>query len=244
LISPFVCDWNEDGIPDVLYGTGGGVVLIALGKGDPKDAELDQAMPVKGVDEHKDFNKPSGWTMSHFAMLSRAVSKVENPDLEIPEGQRVFHLSYFEKFSNYCYSWPRVPGAPHGYDHGGFVMSTGVSSFVMGEDFEVSFRSRGNNTTIYYGISYSETLPPAVKRGPPQGQGHFYGGAVSLGTSWSHTRKVFRLEGTRGRRTDLDKPTPFDTNGNTNSSGGLSFWFHGEGEAWLDDVKVLKIEKR
>ena len=33
LISPYVCDYNEDGIPDVVYGTTSGIVNVALGKG-------------------------------------------------------------------------------------------------------------------------------------------------------------------------------------------------------------------
>jgi hypothetical protein len=247
LISPFVCDWNEDGIPDILYGTGGGVVQIALGRGDRKDPELDPAVPVKGVDERKDFKQPSVWTLNHFAMLPRVVSKEEDPNVEIPEGQRVFHLSYFEKFSNYCYfqwhHWPKIPGAPQGYHRGGFSMFTAVSPFVMGRDFEVSFRSRGNNTPVYYNLNYHEDLPE-MKKGPPKRRYHEFGGAVSLGNTWSETRKTFRLVGTRDRRLEDGKQVPFDTNGETNRTGNLHFWFHGEGEGWLDDVKVLELEKR
>jgi len=243
LISPHVCDYNEDGAPDILYGTASGAVHVALGKGDRKDPELAVAIPLKGVDFSKNFKQPAAWICGTFSGLPTVISKQEDPDAVIPEGEKAFRITFFEKFyywyhfawNHPTWEWPKIPGAPMGYHEGGYRMVADMSPFIMGKDYEISFRSKGKDMRLFYNIRYDEYLAEIPKGEPTR---HFgaYGDEVSMGPDWRQTRKTYRLMGTRWKR--------HDTNDQTNSIGKLIFLFQGEGEGWLDDVKINAVEKK
>ncbi len=83
MLSPHACDYNNDGLPDLLYGTTTGLAMVALGEGRRVDPELVAARPIKGVDVAKDFKQPMGWEVGAYSGLPEVVSKADNPNADL-----------------------------------------------------------------------------------------------------------------------------------------------------------------
>ncbi len=59
--NPFPCDWNEDGLVDILLGSTKGMLYIALNKGTKKEPSFPTIEPIKGIDTDKDLLAPANW---------------------------------------------------------------------------------------------------------------------------------------------------------------------------------------
>ena len=257
LISICACDYNEDGIPDLMYGTTSGMIMVALGTGKREDPELGAATPVKGVDAAKDFKQPSSWedprmvsamdqgaTIPMCSPLPEVVSKETNPEADIKEGNRSLHFSWFEKFHGFI-PRPRYSTAISDpwksfitdYVEGVFTLRNTTLPFTLGKDYELSFQRRGDAMKILWIINYQESIPdPKGAGGPPLNRQHIYSEVVSLGGSWGEYRKTVRLEGT--------KEAGVDTHGKRFDAGAfLDLNFIGTGDAWVDDMKLIEVVK-
>lgn len=252
LISICVCDYNEDGIPDLMYGTTSGMIMVALGTGKREDPELGAATQVKGVDTAKDFKQPSSWedprmvaamdngtAIPMCSPLPEVVNKEDNPDADIKEGKRSLHVSWFEKFYGFTprpqhESWKAFTTD---YIEGLFTLQNITLPFTLGKDYDFSFQRRGDAMRIHWVISYQEQIPdPRNASAAPLYRPHWYSDTASLGGSWSEYRKTIRLEGT--------KEPGVDTNGKRYDAGAtLSLNFIGTGDAWVDDVKLIQVVK-
>lgn len=61
MTNPFPCDWNEDGLFDILVGSTKGVIYIALNKGTKTEPSFPDMKRVKGTNVDKDMLAPVGW---------------------------------------------------------------------------------------------------------------------------------------------------------------------------------------
>ncbi|MDD5677626.1 MAG: VCBS repeat-containing protein [Kiritimatiellae bacterium] len=57
----YPCDWNEDGLFDLLLGSTKGKVYIAVNQGSRTEPKFPKAEPVKGTDTEKDMLAPAAW---------------------------------------------------------------------------------------------------------------------------------------------------------------------------------------
>ena len=57
----YPCDWNADGLFDLLLGSTQGKVFIALNQGSKAEPKFPKAEPVKGTDTEKDLAAPANW---------------------------------------------------------------------------------------------------------------------------------------------------------------------------------------
>jgi len=57
----YPCDWDEDGLFDLLLGSTSGKIYIALNKGTKTEPKFPAAEPIKGTDVEKDLLAPEGW---------------------------------------------------------------------------------------------------------------------------------------------------------------------------------------
>ena len=57
----YPCDWNEDGLFDLLLGSPKGKVYIAINQGSKTAPKFPKAEPVKGTDTEKDMLAPANW---------------------------------------------------------------------------------------------------------------------------------------------------------------------------------------
>lgn len=257
LISINACDLNQDGIPDLVYGTASGAIMISYGKGTAQNPELDDAAPLKGVDFAKDFKQPASWENQLLirameecspyygtAPMPEVLSVEDHPDMEVKEGKRCFHLSWFEKFSGWWYasnsqfgilSGESPKSGASGWIPGGAVYSTPIQSFTLGNDYELSFWSKGESMQMTYCISYSESIPdPKDKNAPALNRYRPTFGNPGVSGQWTQFKKVLRLVGT--------KEPGIDTNGKK-MTGTFFLVMYGTGDLWIDDIRLVEIVK-
>jgi hypothetical protein len=273
LITPYVCDFNGDGMPDILFGTVNGKIKMALGKGSREDPELDVAREVKGVDFCKDFKTPAVWQTgesAHGQMASHFVDipaiEIESEKIEVKDGKNAFHLTWFEKFydfgifdlsSWYAYgeSHPAIAGKKFGWREGVEGVYQQISPFMLGKDYEFSYWSRGENVELYTNISYRQDVQnPDIPKGggPPIHIYHNHVDGRMVSKEWSQFKKVYTLMGFRGRTVEYgaaaNQKIQFKNELNTNDKllvgpASVSFVAVGEGDFWLDDVKLIPVGK-
>lgn len=257
MVSVCACDYNEDGISDLVYGTASGFLYVALGKGKREDPELDSPTYIQGVDSAGDFDQPRDWRNHYLigcvedglpytgtAPLPVVLSKDDHPSLDVKEGKRIFYLSWFEKFYGWFYKfygWIRSyhvnsPGSPLGYNEGVYGMQVTISPFILGQKYELSFWGKGSEMKLMYQIGYQQEIQsPKNLKGAPLHPESFYENVVLLVDTWTQYHKTYRLEGYKDKE--------INTNGRKFNRATLTFVFFGKGEAWLDDVKLIEVTK-
>ncbi len=257
MVSVFACDYNGDGIPDLVCGTASGFLYVALGKGKRGDPELDSPVHIEGVDLAKDFKQPRDWQDNYLAdcveagtpytgtaPLPAVLSKDDDPHLDVKEGKRVFHLSWFEKFYGWFYrfygwfrSYPmNLSGVPMGYNEGVYGIQTTILPFFLGKKYELSFWGKGNEMKLLCRIAYrQEVHSPKNLSGAPSHPEAIYENIIPLSGAWTQYHRTYRLEGYKDKEVD--------TNGRRFDRATLTFIFFGKGEAWLDNVKLIEMVK-
>lgn len=132
----FPCDWNEDGLIDLLLGHTDGKIYLALNKGTKTEPSFPEAAPVKGANVAKDLVGPSGWWpgigrvtgLSHYVDYSRvdyyglicnaAVLLSCEKEVQLRPGAEVLRpvngntFLYFRYVDNYL-GWTRNVKEPH-----------------------------------------------------------------------------------------------------------------------------------
>ncbi len=58
---PYPCDWNEDGLFDILLGSTKGIIYVALNKGTKSNPSFPAVQVIKGTNMDKDYLAPVGW---------------------------------------------------------------------------------------------------------------------------------------------------------------------------------------
>lgn len=61
MTAPFPCDWNEDGLFDIVMGSTKGLILVSLNTGTKSEPLFDKIEPVTGVNTNEDLVTPSEW---------------------------------------------------------------------------------------------------------------------------------------------------------------------------------------
>jgi hypothetical protein len=59
--SPYPCDWNEDGLVDLILGSTRGKIFIALNTGTKTEPKFETAETIKGTDVETDLLAPANW---------------------------------------------------------------------------------------------------------------------------------------------------------------------------------------
>jgi hypothetical protein len=123
------------------------------------------------------------------------------------------------------------------YTEGVYVMRTQILPFAMGREYELSFWRKGNKMNIHVEIMYEERIQdPKNPKGPPivpKAQQYF--DKVTCGAAWSQYSRIFRLLGSQGR--------DYNTNGKNMEHANLTITLYGTGDVWLDDVRLVEVEK-
>jgi hypothetical protein len=131
------CDYNEDGIPDILYGNQDGKIFVSLGKGKKDDPELSAPTVLKGVDTAKNYKQPDTWTFvksskgykpqklphnmwvnDYYRQAAEAgtpytgtapIAEVVSKTIfpEVREGNSALRLTWYEKFCGWQKLWYR-----------------------------------------------------------------------------------------------------------------------------------------
>lgn len=230
----YPCDWNDDGIPDLLIGTTSGFVQVALGMGKPNDFKLDQPINVMSVNTESDRKAPSNWDYdfvfadySNGCFIPESISQQEDPKLALPpnsppDNKRALKFEYLHDYPGFTKA-PKFLGG--NFAEGGRTLSTLLATMERGKTYELSFWYRGNNIKLGVEIDMTERFPPRENRPDIP---YPFSEAVSVSPSWKKYTKKIKVPGTAAKKL---------------TSAPLRFFFVGSGVCYLDDVKLVEAGK-
>ncbi len=120
----YPCDWNDDGLFDLLLGTVDGRIGLAINTGTPQEPLFDKVEYIKGVNRWKDRRKPRGWGVgspndglycnSAYMLTSDEVMAGQGFEIRPKEGNTFIHFQYMPDYYGNLYpGWVNdsTPGA-------------------------------------------------------------------------------------------------------------------------------------
>ncbi|MFH1969808.1 MAG: VCBS repeat-containing protein, partial [Verrucomicrobiota bacterium] len=164
----YPCDWNEDGLFDLLLGSTKGKVFIALNQGSKTEPKFPKAEPVKGTDVAKDMLAPANWMNGIIRVFWRAfiggycnsallfsvekelILKADDPPIRPVDGN---NFMYFRYVNNYPGFTQNKPGPHHivlpinkslAVEHvigGRFISPLCTFNLKLKHQYEISFSS-------------------------------------------------------------------------------------------------------
>lgn len=227
----FPCDWNEDGIPDLLMGTTSGFVQIALGSGNRSEPKLGAADNIMSENTQKDRKAPSGWDYdfvfadySNSCFIPESASSDEEKDLVLPpnsppDNKRVLKFQYLNDYPGFTKA-PKFLGG--NFVEGGRSIRTLLGTVTRGKTYELSFWYRGSSMKIGVELDMSEKFPPRENRPDIP---YPFTDSVTATPGWKKFSKKVKIPGTKDHKL---------------SSAPLRFYFVGTGVAYLDDVRFVE----
>jgi VCBS repeat protein len=231
-LSAFVpCDWNEDGIPDLLMGTTSGFVQIALGSGNRSDPKIGPAENIMSENTMKDRKAPSGWDYdfvfadySNGCFIPESISGEEEQDLVMPPGapgdnKRMLKFQYLLDYPGYTKS-PKFLGG--NFIEGGRSLRTLLGTMTRGKTYELSFWYRGSSMKIGVELDMAEKFPPRENRPDIP---YPFTDVMTATAGWKKYSKKIKIPGTKEKKL---------------SSAPLRLYFAGTGSAYVDDVRVIE----
>jgi hypothetical protein len=228
----FPCDWNEDGLPDLLIGTTSGFVQVALGRGDRANVRLDAAENVNSQNLAKDRKSPSGWDYdfvfadySNGCFIPESVSADEEPELQLFPGspadnRRALKFQYMLDYPGYIKS-PKFLGG--NFIEGGRSLRTLLATLTRGKSYELSFWYKGSNMKIGVELDFTERFPPRENRPDIP---YPFSDVVTCTGAWKKYSKKIKIPGTKDKKL---------------GSAPMRFYFAGGGVGYLDDVRMVEV---
>lgn len=228
----FPCDWNEDGLPDLLLGTTSGFVQVSLGQGNRSDVKLAAAENVMSENTQKDRKAPSGWDYdfvfadySNGCFIPESVSAEEEKDLVLPpnsppENKRVLKFQYLLDYPGYTKA-PKFLGG--NFVEGGRSVRSLLGTMTRGKTYELSFWYRGNNMKIGVELDMAEKFPPRENRPDIP---YPFTDTTTATAGWKKYSKKIKVPGTKDKKL---------------SSAPIRFYFVGTGTAYLDEIRFSEV---
>lgn len=235
------CDWNEDGLLDLLFGRADGRIQISLNKGAKGKPVMGPLQDLMGADVEKDSIRPTGWNFayslySNSCFLPEAIQSDPAPGGETikpKSGKYLLKWSYLHDYPGYNMFWEAHSGwgwslanwLPHTWELGGKWLRTPTLPLVIGKTYTLTFWSRGKDIKLNWFLGVVEAVENPTARGRGQWEVHKVDGSFGLTPSWQQFTRTFVIPGSKETR---GQDLRFD----------LYLQFVGNGVAYLDDFRL------
>ena len=140
----YPCDWNGDGLFDLLLGTQEGRIGLVINEGTANEPSFPKVLYVKGVDLDKDLLGPTGWATGHPSGLpycnsatllsSVTESNCASVPLQPKEGSRFIHFRYDKDYPGWVND--TTPG-------GRWIWHSKSVPLEKGKKYDFSFQTAG-----------------------------------------------------------------------------------------------------
>jgi len=211
----FPCDWNRDGLIDLLVGGTDGRVRIALNSGTKETPVFAGAETVKGTDVRKDGQRPTHWivpdgfsvwyklgpwnssaygelrgqNMSNCAHLLTSRESLEGADgriLKPAEGNRFVSFAYLENYTGW------IGGSTEG---GRFLILDKSFTLTTGDSYSFSFSRYGGRGGTKWRILGIERVRDGDEELPPQYELISHAKSFGAAPAWRNQEWTFRFSG-------------------------------------------------
>ena len=191
----YPCDWNEDGLFDLLLGTVDGRIGLALNTGTPQEPQFDKVQFVKGINETKDLRAPAGWSVStplwhedrdyHYgnsAYLLTSEKLVIGHGYEIApkEGNTFIHFRYMPDINGKLY-----PGWVNDRKPGARMIAGPKFSFDYKKKYDFSFYSILQGSTVNWRFRGIEVTRLATEEQADSWEWRYIDGQFSSSSMWA-----------------------------------------------------------
>lgn len=187
----YPCDWNQDGLFDLLLGSTSGKIYLSLNKGKSKsEPDFPQAVPIKGVNTDKDLLGPANWGSSIGGVCNAALllsaekevfMKAGAPPIVPVDGNYFMYFRYVKNYLGWMYTGQRpmyIMGAR------GIGAHHAVLPMKKGKKYEFSFSSILIGKQVTWSMGTTETIKPATDTTPPVHAGRTVSDSIIPSSSW------------------------------------------------------------
>ncbi|OHE82832.1 MAG: hypothetical protein A2107_02000 [Verrucomicrobia bacterium GWF2_62_7] len=235
------CDWNEDGLLDLLFGRPDGRIQVSLNKGAKGKPVMGPLRDVMGTDVEKDSVRPLAWAYayslySNSCFLPEALQSDTSPGGEVVKpknGKYFLKWSYRHSYPGYNMFWEAHSGwgwglqnwLPHTWELGGKWLRIATNPLVIGKNYNLSFWSRGQDIKLNWFLGMVEAIENPARRGTGTWEVHKVDGSQGLTPSWQQFTRTFIIPGSKASR---GQALPFN----------LFLQMVGTGTAYFDDFRL------
>ncbi|NLB55474.1 MAG: VCBS repeat-containing protein [Lentisphaerae bacterium] len=198
----YPCDWNNDGLFDLLLGSQSGRIYVSLNRGTREEPQMDSPFAIKGKNVTLDKIGPHGWGVSHGigsghggAACNSAFLLTSEESLPLAGGQELLpkegrYFTYFRYVDKY-YGWVGKQEGARTIGAGGGI------SLTIGEKYTFSFHSVLKGAAVTWTLYGAESWITRDRNGKPSYNLRGYSIDDSFGASgsWRINRKSFRCPG-------------------------------------------------
>lgn len=216
----FPCDWNEDGLFDLLMGSTKGKILIALNKGSKTNPEFPSVEPVKGTDTEKDLLAPAGWfngiarvfwqnflggycnTASLLTLEKEVALKPGLPPVRPIEGNYMLFYRYVHGYPGWTRNNLAYVGSINASDAiehvigGRFFSPNQTFDLRLGKKYELSFSSLLEGKAAQWKFWSTETVSPGSDTSPPKYENRQVSGVIPPSSTWGKRSFKFKCPST------------------------------------------------
>lgn len=216
----YPCDWNEDGLFDLLLGSPKGKVYIALNQGSKTEPKFPKAEPVKGMDTAKDMLAPANW-MNGIARVfwdnflggycnSALLLSAEKELILKAGGQPILpvdgdYFMYFRYVNNYPgftqnhmpYFQPisKSPTVEHVVG-GRYIVPRNPFEFKIKQQYELSFSSIVEGKPVMWTFWTHELVKPGTEETPPVWEYRYASDMILPSGAWMKRTYRFKCPNT------------------------------------------------
>jgi len=187
----YPCDWNEDGLFDMLLGSTQGKVFIALNQGSKTEPKFPKAEAVKGMDTAKDMLAPANWMngitrvfwhnyiggFCNSALLFSAEKEVTlkagSQPIRPVDGNTFMYFRYVNNYPGYTKNhvpWVKALNESPTVERvigGRIIAPLGQFGLKLKQQYELSFSAIVEGKPVIWGFWAIETTKPGTEEVAP-----------------------------------------------------------------------------
>jgi len=217
--TPYPCDWNEDGLFDLLLGSTKGKIYIAINKGTKTEPKFPAVEPVKGTDIQKDTIAPANWMggvirvlWSNFiggfcntaSLLTCEKETALRPGVPIRpvSGNYFMYFRYMNNYpgwmkNNLAYAGFINPNLSTEHVVGGRLISPNQTfNMRIGKKYELSFSSIIEGRPAIWKFWATETTSPGTDIEAPKHEHREATGPIPPSSTWVKRSYKFKCPNT------------------------------------------------
>lgn len=209
------CDWNEDGLFDLLLGSTKGNVFIALNQGTKTEPKFPKADPVKGTDVEKDLLAPANWfgglgrvfwsnylggycnSALLFSAEKEVILKAGGLPIRPVDGNYFMYFRYIHNYPGWVlnslsyFQALKSSSAPHVPGGRGIAPTVGVSLKIR-RQYELSFSSILEGKPVTWGLWSHELIKPATEDADNVWEWRYISDTISPSGAWQ--KRTYRFK--------------------------------------------------
>ncbi|MCX6992333.1 MAG: VCBS repeat-containing protein [Kiritimatiellaeota bacterium] len=216
----YPCDWNEDGLFDLLLGSPKGKVYIALNQGSKTQPNFPKAESIKGTDTAKDMLAPANWmngvtrvfwlnfiggycnSALLFSAEKELILKAGESPIRPVDGNTFMYFRYVDNYPGFtrnhaAYVLPinKSPAVEHVVG-GRYIAPLCTFNLKLKHQYEISFSSILEGKPAMWAFWAWELIKPGTEETSPMNETHYAFDMIPPSNGWQKRTYRFKCPST------------------------------------------------